>query len=363
MPVDLQQAAWLKADSLDVLAVPASGVSWGATRANDVEFTSPLDVRADAVTEAARTMAVIGGPNVKDRVIVRGRRRDLLFKCVTIQFARMGYSLLGTQCFVIGVAENDDNTTTLTVIRKLTAPAWTPAQLFPNAGVWLDPSDLSTLFKLSTDSTPNVAVGDPVGKILDKSGNGNHAVQATSGARPTLQSSGGVYWLAFDGVDDQLATSAINLSAAMPVTVAHATRFSDASGFDGLFLHGSGGPTLFAYGSGTQMVAPVVGAVQNNATFNSAIAAATDAVYTHQFSTTGAIANQSQLRRDKVAISPNAGGSDAGGGSFGNFGLIIGQATGVFLTGRIYGLVMVGAAVADPTSLETYLAAKQGRVL
>lgn len=60
--------------------------------------------------------------------------------------------------------------------------------LFSNGekGVWFDPYDFSTMFQDSAGTTPVTAVGQPVGKILDKSGNGFHATQATSTARPTL---------------------------------------------------------------------------------------------------------------------------------------------------------------------------------
>ena len=70
-------------------------------------------------------------------------------------------------------------------------------------GAWYDPSDLSTVWQDAAGTTPATA-GDPVGRIDDKSGNGNHATQSTSTARPTLQTSGGLYYLDFDGVDDQL---------------------------------------------------------------------------------------------------------------------------------------------------------------
>ena len=40
--------------------------------------------------------------------------------------------------------------------------------------------------------------------MLDKSGNGNHATQATSSKRPTYMSGSGLHWLAFDGADDVL---------------------------------------------------------------------------------------------------------------------------------------------------------------
>ncbi len=53
-------------------------------------------------------------------------------------------------------------------------------------GVWYDPSDLSTMYQDAAGTIPVTAVGQPVGKILDKSGRGNHATQSTTASRPTL---------------------------------------------------------------------------------------------------------------------------------------------------------------------------------
>lgn len=53
-------------------------------------------------------------------------------------------------------------------------------------GAWYDPSDLSTMYQDAAGTIPVTAVGQPVGKILDKSGRGNHATQSTTASRPTL---------------------------------------------------------------------------------------------------------------------------------------------------------------------------------
>jgi hypothetical protein len=60
--------------------------------------------------------------------------------------------------------------------------------LFANSepGVWYDPSDMSTLFQDSAGTTPVTAVEQPVGLMLDKSGNNLHATQSTSTSRPVL---------------------------------------------------------------------------------------------------------------------------------------------------------------------------------
>lgn len=88
--------------------------------------------------------------------------------------------------------------------------------LFANGeqGAWYDPSDLSTLFQDAAGTTPVTASGQPVGRMLDKSGRGNHATQTVSASRPTYQTDGTLRWLAFDGVDDSLAVpiSAIDVT-------------------------------------------------------------------------------------------------------------------------------------------------------
>lgn len=65
---------------------------------------------------------------------------------------------------------------------------WLPSRLFANneVGAWYDPSDFSTLYQDSAGTTPVTAVEQPVGLMLDKSGNGKHATQATSASRPVL---------------------------------------------------------------------------------------------------------------------------------------------------------------------------------
>ena len=53
-------------------------------------------------------------------------------------------------------------------------------------GGWYDPSDMSALFQDAAGTTPVTAVEQPVGLMLDKSGRGNHATQATTTKRPVL---------------------------------------------------------------------------------------------------------------------------------------------------------------------------------
>jgi len=81
------------------------------------------------------------------------------------------------------------------------------ADLFASSeqGAWYDPSDLSTLFQDSAGTTPVTTAGQPVGLMLDNSGNGNHAVQATAAARPTYQTSPARATI--DKVDDRMTVT------------------------------------------------------------------------------------------------------------------------------------------------------------
>jgi len=66
--------------------------------------------------------------------------------------------------------------------------AFNPLSLFAGGqqGFWYDPSDFSTMFQDDAGTTPVTAVGQPVGRINDKSGRGNHATQSTALNRPVL---------------------------------------------------------------------------------------------------------------------------------------------------------------------------------
>lgn len=63
-----------------------------------------------------------------------------------------------------------------------------PLSLFATGaqGAWYDPSDFSTMFQDDAGTTPVTAVEQTVGLILDKSGRGNNASQATLISRPVL---------------------------------------------------------------------------------------------------------------------------------------------------------------------------------
>jgi hypothetical protein len=70
--------------------------------------------------------------------------------------------------------------------------------------------------QFSADSSFAGTVDDVSVKVLSA---GNHAYQVTSGARPSLSISSGLYALSFDGSDDFLVTNAIDFSATDEMSV------------------------------------------------------------------------------------------------------------------------------------------------
>jgi len=78
------------------------------------------------------------------------------------------------------------------------ARAWTPAKLF--AG-----STRGALYDADIDESVTIASG-VVSQWKDLSGFGHHLTQATSFARPVRESINGHWWVAADGMDDNLRT-------------------------------------------------------------------------------------------------------------------------------------------------------------
>ena len=128
-------------------------------------------------------------------------------------------------------------------------PVFDPSFLFENGeqGAWYDPSDLSTMFQDAAGTTPVTADGQPVGRILDKSGRGNHASQATSAARPLYKTDGTYHWLQFDGVDDSLSTAAINFTATDKMSVFAGFSYTESGQKRLVVLHPQGFQLRISY--------------------------------------------------------------------------------------------------------------------
>lgn len=221
-------------------------------------------------------------------------------------------------------------------------------------GVWYDPSDLSTLFQDSAGTTPVTTVGQPVGRMLDKSGRGNHAFQATAIDRPTLQQdSTGRYYLAVNGTNTWMQTSAISFTASSSMTVIAGVRkasdastavvaelSTDAAANNGAWtLHApsQSGTNRFAYRS--------KGTVETLAlTTNSALNAPITAVVTCQSNIATPIAT---LRVNGTQYASSSG--IQGSGNYGNYVMYLFRRAGTSLpfNGNFYGLIVRGSTSSE----------------
>lgn len=128
--------------------------------------------------------------------------------------------------------------------RILGPPPWAPPDV-AGLALWLDASDLSSLFTDSGRTTPVASSGDPVGGWADKSGNGRHVGQATSGRRPIYQAAGrdtGQAGLVCDDVDDGLtsASAYVPSGAFTLVIIGKITSTPGGAEYDQIFACGDG---------------------------------------------------------------------------------------------------------------------------
>lgn len=237
-------------------------------------------------------------------------------------------------------------------------------------GVLFDFSDFSTMFQDSAGTTPVTAVDQPVGLVLDKSGRGNHASQATTTARPVLKQDGsGFYYLLFDGTDDGLVTSAIDFGGSDKISVfagvrklastvnqcvaeLSSTRSSNAGAFT-LFAPGSAGGTYQFLSRGSLDT-------------GTASASGYTEPVTSVITGLGDISGDTcTLRVDGVQKAQ--GTANQGSGNCANKPLYIGRrgtATGPF-NGRLYSLIVRGGFITAEqiAANESWVAAKTGVTL
>jgi len=244
-----------------------------------------------------------------------------------------------------------------------------PASLFAGGteGAWYDPSDLSTLFQDSAGTTPVTASGQPVGLMLDKSGNDNHATQAISAKRPIYTEGSGLSWLAFDGVGDTMATAAIDFTGTDKVSIFTGTQKDDNStrmvaelsstfvGNEGSFFM----LTSLTYGSTSRGDASVS---SNQRVDTNTVSGANTSVIT---ALSDIPADSTIIRRNGSQEGESTG--DKGAGNFGNYPLYIGSRnnSSLFLNGKLYGLIIPGklASAGEIASTEAYMASKTGVTL
>jgi len=240
-------------------------------------------------------------------------------------------------------------------------------------GAWYDPSDMSTLFQDSAGTVPVTAVEQPVGLMLDKSGRGNHAFQATATSRPVLQQdASGRYYLSFDGVDDWMLTNSIDFTATDKMTVfAGVRKLSDVGSIvvelssnvttnTGSFYLVAGEDLVARYSSMARGTA--VAFAEQAAKWTLSNRAPDTAVLAATHDIAGDLSN---FRHN--GVNGTSGTGDKGTGNFGNYPLFIGSRAGTSIpfNGHLYGLIVRGAQTDSLhlTNVERFLAHKSGVVL
>jgi len=233
-------------------------------------------------------------------------------------------------------------------------------------GVWFDPSDLSTMFQDSAGTTPVTAAGQPVGRIVDKSGNGVAATQGTAGSRPVLrQDASGKYYLEFDGTDDWLATSAIDFSATdemfIGIGIQKAAYGAIAIALELSANTNSNSGSFFVACpitvSGVNAQVKVSGTTPTGNALTAVLPAApAPFVLTARIDIS---ANSNTININGTNTPSN--GQSTGGGNFGNHALYIGRRGGSTLpfVGAIYQIVVCGGSVTalNTSRAERYLSA------
>lgn len=245
---------------------------------------------------------------------------------------------------------------------------FSPSALFAGGeqGAWYDPSDIASMSQDDAGATPVTADGQTVGRILDKSGRGNHATQATPGSRPTYRTSGGLHWLEFDGTDDFLVTGTITPGTDKTQFFAGVRRINTATGIiaelsaDTFGNNGSAG--IFANVGGANYEIQSRGTVYASRSETPAAPPTTNILA----GTADISADAILLRLDGVSSAPVVG--DQGTGNYLAHPLYIGRrgGTSLALNGNIYGIVVrfgANLSAGQISATEAFLASKSGVTL
>ena len=220
-------------------------------------------------------------------------------------------------------------------------------------GMWLF-SEVSSLFQDVAGSTPVTTSGQTIGRISDLSGNGNHATQATAGSRPAYNVSGSLRRGLFDGVNDGLATDAIDFSNSDKMTIFALVRKNlnhDASIAETSVNYNSnnGSVIVFSIVGGDYSQSTKTGGGGYAGHRTAVTAAPSTALLTSSYDLAGIDLNTEQpfSRLNGVQDRKTATPYGNGTGNFGNYPLYIGRRGGTSLpfNGLVYGLIMVGGAM------------------
>lgn len=244
--------------------------------------------------------------------------------------------------------------------------AFNPASIFSasDRGFIYDFTNAQSLYQDAAGTTSVTANGDPIGRALDLSPNGNHATQPNGGTqRPTFR---GTY-AEFDGSNDSLVTPSVDLSGTDTVTVVLGFR-NDNGSATALFIENgvngaenvAGGISNGIFGATHYQQARAGGVL---ATTVSTLVTSEDCVSRFTITTQGTT-TQSQFSR-KLNGAPSNGPTGIEGNMTGNFTnapFNIGRRNNSLypFTGRMYVAFVISRALTatEEKNLGKWIAAK-----
>jgi hypothetical protein len=249
-----------------------------------------------------------------------------------------------------------------------------PSRLFAagEKGLFYDFGDQASLFQDNAGATP-AAADQVVGRILDKSGNNNHATQATAAAKPLWRSGG---YLEFDGVDDGLATAAIDFTSTDKISVVLGIRDNNTTAAVIAEISADSNLNNGAFyiaarngaSNGTCSIA-LRGTTSENISASSGNTIPFPVVLTGLFDIAGAAAANEMIMRVNGLIPATTlnGGPNAGTGNFGNWLFSLGRrSAGTFpFKDRIYSVLVIGRILSatEIAAMESWMAPRAGVIL
>lgn len=248
----------------------------------------------------------------------------------------------------------------------LTGDIWTPRKLYLDGtlGAYFDIAP-QFVYQDSAGTTA-ASVGDPVGYLTDRSGNGNHATQSVAASRPILrQDAAGRYYLEFDGVDDFLVTSAIDFTGTDKMFVCAGVR-KESDTATGMVLELSA--TLANDGT-INLTAPPSASAQFGLRSRGTLTAVAETASSYPAPLAAVLAGRGDISGDSATLRVDgvqaaSAVTDQGTGNYGNYPFYIGMRGGSSLpfNGRLYSLVVAGkqATDAEIQRAESYAARKTG---
>lgn len=217
-------------------------------------------------------------------------------------------------------------------------------------GLWFDVSDLAAMFQDDAGTVP-AAVDAPVGRILDRSGNGFHAVQPAAAARPVLRLAGGRHYLEFNGTSHFLSLTGMSAAAA-PWTLAAALDPTATAG--SYLLDAQSGRLIFAprEGGGTDKVSYYEGASWRHG----GPTAPGPQVLSWTLAESGAA-----IRRDGAAIATGLAYTNRAIGGAVALGRHHGTSA-FYLKGKLYGVALIDRVLGEGelAALEAWMAERAG---